>query len=195
VDLDENGVQETTVDAAIQAANLEIDSTIYNYDGTLTGNRTLTGASNSLTFTDVASLVFNSSTVDVTSTNAVNITSSTSTVDVTGSGSVTVDGSDVTVQVANGDVARFESDQDIEFRSSSLDSTLYIDADGTVKMSDYGTGSNSGNEAYLLGVTSDGTLLDVNVNTIGGDALLSSAVDLDENGVQETTVDAACGFG
>jgi hypothetical protein len=50
VDLDENGVQETTVDAAIQAANLEIDSTIYNYDGTLTGTRTMSMDGNNLYF-------------------------------------------------------------------------------------------------------------------------------------------------
>ena len=65
VDLDENGVWENTVDEAIQAAHVEIDSTIYNYDGTLTDDRDLDGNNFYLRFTNLTTFQVSGDDIDL----------------------------------------------------------------------------------------------------------------------------------
>ncbi len=62
---------------------------------------------------------------------------------------------------------------------------------GIVKLDDYGQGLQTGSEAFLIATDAAGNLIEVDVSDIGGDAELSGPVDLDEDGVEETTVDEA----
>jgi len=62
---------------------------------------------------------------------------------------------------------------------------------GIVKLDDYGQGLQTGSEAFLIATDAAGNLIEVDVSDIGGDADLSGPVDLDEDGVEETTVDEA----
>ena len=196
VDLDENGIWEQTVDEAIQAAHVEIDSTIYNYDGTLTGNRALDGAGLDLSFNNIARATIASSDAVITGSDSVDINagdldidaSSAITIDALGAMSTTVGGNSTTTVTGTTVVTSAGT----TIGSTTVDSTIHADSDGTVVMEDYGAGDNvTGNETYLVGVESDGTLVDVDVTTIGTNATLSDSVDLDENGVWEQTVDEA----
>jgi len=62
---------------------------------------------------------------------------------------------------------------------------------GVVKLDNYGQGLQTGSEAFLIATDAAGNLIEVDVSDIGGDADLSGPVDLDEDGVEETTVDEA----
>jgi hypothetical protein len=62
---------------------------------------------------------------------------------------------------------------------------------GIVKLDNYGQGLQSGSESFLIATDAAGNLIEVDISDIGGDAELSGPVDLDEDGVQETTVDEA----
>lgn len=292
VDLDQDGVLETTVDEAIQAENRDVDSTIYKYNGTLESNRTLTGASFSLTFDGISTYaITNTTTLDVDATNVdmdgttlnadytnVNVTSSndntivatndnnlTATADnnISGANNIITAGTDnnmtstagnINLTAASGqvvvntpllDVNATTVDMDgttlnADFTNINLTSTnnntinatadnnlsanntnitatnsnvisagtsntitsttgninlnagaANVNIDGNVVMSDYGAGTKTGSETFLIGVTASGDLVDVSLDSIGGDAILSSPVDLDQDGVLETTVDEA----
>ena len=62
---------------------------------------------------------------------------------------------------------------------------------GIVKLDNYGQGTQTGSEAFLIATDAAGNLIEVDISDIGGDADLSGPVDLDEDGVDETTVDEA----
>ena len=62
---------------------------------------------------------------------------------------------------------------------------------GIVKLDNYGQGLQTGSEAFLIATDAAGNLIEVDVSDIGGDADLSGPVDLDEDGIEETTVDEA----
>ena len=62
---------------------------------------------------------------------------------------------------------------------------------GIVKLDNYGQGLQTGSEAFLIATDAAGNLIEVDVSDIGGDAELTGPVDLDEDGIEETTVDEA----
>lgn len=62
---------------------------------------------------------------------------------------------------------------------------------GIVKLDNYGQGTQTGSEAFLIATDAAGNLIEVDISDIGGNAELSGPVDLDEDGVEETTVDEA----
>ena len=62
---------------------------------------------------------------------------------------------------------------------------------GIVKLDNYGQGLQTGSESFLIATDAAGNLIEVDISDIGGDAELSGPVDLDEDGVEETTVDEA----
>ena len=278
VDLDEDGTLETTVDEAIQASNREIDSTIYNFDGVLTDNRTLDGNTLDLTFDNLGTYsITNTTTLDVDATTVdldgttytadyttsnitttgdntiesnggdVRVVSTDSIIlqatntDINASTNVSIDaGNDVLIDAVNafgadGNTVSILADDTSLLRatntnsisstsanvsiqsgtstdimsttSTNIDATTNVNVsagdtvsinandnvsvDGNVQLDDYGQGAKTGSESFLLGVDALGNVVDVDLDSIGGDAILSSPVDLDEDGTLETTVDEA----
>jgi len=125
-------------------------------------DRTVTGDDNSLTFTDIDSFTVNGDNITVTGTGTTDITTE----------------DDLNLTTNAGDV-------NIDAGTNNLNVT------GTVNILDYGAGPVPGTETNILGVTASGEVVEVSLDSIGGDATLSAPVDLDEDGTLETTVDEA----
>ncbi len=143
----------------------------------------------------ITNLTFDSlSQFNVTNTPIINLNSTTGDIVVTSDDSnVDINASSGTVDV-DANLVDIEGVTNINLTASdtvSINGTDNVSIDGNVQMDDYGQGSKTGTEAYLLGVDAAGNVLDVDVTTIGGDAALDGPVDLDENGTTETTVQEA----
>ncbi len=138
------------------------DQIFYKIDGSLDENRTLTGLNYNLTFTDLDSFTVSANNVTVNGTGTTSITSTDDINLTSSSGAVNIDGS-----------------------------TSGVNVTGAVNFGDYGGGPVPGTETNILGVTASGQVIEVSLDSIGGDATLSGPVDLDDNGTLEYTVDEA----
>jgi hypothetical protein len=116
--------------------------TFYLADGTLDENRTVDGDNNNLTFTNLDSAEIEAN-------------------------FITIDGDQVSIQQDGQDIIMINANEEVKFRSTTTDSILFIDDDGTLVASDYGTGANNtGLHTYILGVQEDGTIVDVDIADI-----------------------------
>ena len=139
--VDENGnIRETTADNILGA---QIDSTIYNSDGVLTGNRNLDGSGNDLSFTGVGNLVDSSATSLSTTT---------------GTNTVESSGSDVVLDASN--EVTITSGDNVDITS---DSTL---VSGELRFSNYGDTLQTGAFTTFLAVDAEGNLIEVTADQI-----------------------------
>ena len=191
--------------------------TFYYTDGTLSNNRTVDGNNNNLTFTDLNNLAFSSNgTSSVSSAGNITVTSTSGnvatsggnisttasgTTDITGTGNISVSSTGGNINSSGTDinstasgVTNMTSSGDITLSSTSGDINLSgdsISVTGAIKGFSYGTGANTGTEAFLIAVDAQGNFIEVDIADIGGNADLSACVDLDKDGVPECTVDDA----
>ena len=183
-------------DTATVLRDLIDNSTFYTADGTLTGDRIVTGGSNDLTFTDIIRSTMSASDVHITASDTIDINGNdididatgAMTIDVTGAMSTTVSGNATTTVTGT---TTLTNTGDVFIGVGGQDSTIHIGTDGTLLIEDYGAGDNLGNATYLLGVEADGSIVDVDISTIGNNAVLSDSVDLNDDGIFEHTLDEA----
>ncbi len=156
-------------DVSVTSTAGDVDVSGVNLSTTSTGTTDVTSGGD-------VSVTSTAGDVDVSGVNL--STTSTGTTDVTSGGNVSVTSTtgDITVQATSGVV------------NISGDSLILS---GPISNNSYGTGTNTGAEAYILAVDAAGNFIEVDIAAIGGDATLSSPVDLDEDGTYETTVDEA----
>ncbi|MEL6123483.1 MAG: tail fiber domain-containing protein [Bacteroidota bacterium] len=157
----------------------QIDSTIYNNDGTLTGDRTLTGASNDLTFTGLSDF-------DVTATDGVSFT--TDTVVVTGENRVS-GLSDSDDAVAYNSIIGATADGTLinvdpaDILSTQIDSTIYNN-DGTLTGDRTLTGAS--NDLTFTGLSdfdvsaADGVSFTTDTVAVTGETRVSGLGDTDD---------------
>ncbi len=164
--------------------------TFYKTDGTFTGDRVADGDAGAydLTFTDLDSFnIEGTTTINSTSSGNINTTTSggnIGTTAATGNISTTATLGDINNTATAGDI-------NLDASAGAVSVSGILNADNTVNFTDYDTRIPSGNENNLLGVSATGEVVTVSLDSIGGDASLSSPVDLDEDGTEETTVDEA----
>ena len=173
----------------------------YKIDGTLDEDRTLTGLDHSLTFTDVDSFTVNGDNITVTGTGTTDITTEDDINLSSNSGDMNIDVDSFTVKSAKITVigtgtTDITTTDDINLISNAggvniNGATSGVNVTGTVNILNYGSGPVPGTETNVLGVTASGEIVEVSLDSIGGDATLSAPVDLDENGTIEETVDEA----
>jgi len=157
VDADGN-IRETTADDILGA---QVDSTIYNNDGVLTGDRTLDGDGNDLSFTDIGSLVDSSAT-------SLSTTTGTNTVESTG-GDVEIDASN------NVDI-----NSDSTIVSGELQFSTYGDTSLTGTFSTFLAADIDGN---IIEVTADQILAEQTDSTIyNNNGVLTGSRNLDGDG-------------
>ena len=118
--------------------------TFYLSDGTLDENRTVNGDGNTLTFNNLDSTEFDAS-------------------------FITIDGDQVAIQQDGQDIIGINALEQVKFRSTATDSILFLDTTGIISASYYGDIANADPSfSTIVGVLSDGTLVDVDVNDILG---------------------------
>ncbi|MEL6124088.1 MAG: tail fiber domain-containing protein, partial [Bacteroidota bacterium] len=105
--------------------------------------------------------------------------------------SFNVDESNTIRLEANNDINITSLNDDVNITADEVNVDGVLNADSTVNFTAYGGTNTPGTESRLLGVTPTGEVVNVSLDSIGGDATLSSPVDLDEDGTLETTVDDA----
>ena len=207
------------IDAAGNVVNVDpsailgtqTDSVIYRHNGTLTNDRTLTGAGNNLTFTGVDSMNIDATNTTITSsTNTVVTTSgntslnTTGTTDVSSAGDVSVTSTTGTVSVtstasdilidASGDSIEMVGvvqlneypAQPIETDYSNVNNILGIDAAGNVINVD--PSAILGTQTDSVIYRHDGTLTDDRTLTGGGNNLTFTGVDSMNIDATNTTI-------
>ena len=85
---------------------------------------------------------------------------------------VTMNGLSITFDGSGDDIVITDAGQ-IGIGDPTPEAKLDVEG-GTVRLSDYGSGTNNGSESYLLGVDSDGDVIEVSTDSVGTD---SQAID------------------
>ena len=125
--------------------------TFYLADGTIDENRTVDGGGFSLDFTNVSDYSLNT----------------TDSIIVDAASHLTLEGDEVAIRAGGSDAIQINNTQAVKFRSSSVDTSLLINADGTIEAELYGDDGNTNSGfATILGALADGTFVDVDVNDI-----------------------------
>jgi len=123
-------------------------TTFYLADGSFDEDRTVDGATHTLTFNDLDSFTVN-------------------TQDAAGS-FIVLNGNQTTIQQGGQDIIMINGNEDVKFRSTGVDSILFIDSSGSIALSQYGDSSITGSFTNILAVDADGNLIEVGPEGILG---------------------------
>jgi hypothetical protein len=167
------------------------NSLFYTSDGGFDEDRTVAGNNFSLNWNNIDSFNINNNnftlnttgTTDVTSGGDISVSSTSGDISVTG-GDISSSATGTNDVTATGDIT-IASGANVNISGDSLNLS------GPMNNNSYGTGANSGSETFILGTDASGNIIEVSLDSIGGDATLSSPTDIDEDGTLETTVDEA----
>ncbi len=124
------------------------DVTFYLADGALDENRTVDGATNTLTFNNLDSFEVNANDF------------------------VVLNGEETTIQQDGEDIILINAAEDVKFKSGTADSILVLDNTGTIYAGEYGDSSQVGTVSTILAVDGDGKVIEIGIPDI-----LSSDVD------------------
>jgi hypothetical protein len=160
-------VLETTADDILGS---QVDSTIYNNDGVLTGDRTLIGSgTNSLTFDQLTTMTVIAGDINSNATNTNSMTGTNT--NIGGTTEVTINGGDVDVTGNTIDLASTAGDITI---NSTLSSNVEITSDSTTVVGELAF-DNYGDSTYVttdfatfLAVDDDGNVVEVTADAILG---------------------------
>lgn len=119
---------------------------LYNTSDTLSADRTLEGDANSLFFTGLDSMYIEGTNIELDASNIITFFAENTI--------------EFELDATDGKGIYIASDGDVGIGTSSPDAKLDVEG-GTVRFSDYGAGSESGTETYLLGVDTDGDVVEV----------------------------------
>ena len=117
-------------------------ATFYLSDGTLEEDRTVTGDGNWLRFEGLDSFEVNANSF------------------------IVLNGNQTTIQQAGQDIIQINAAEEVKFRSSSVDSILVLDEDGSLHAAVYGDTSIIGNVATIIAADSDGNLIETTIAEI-----------------------------
>ena len=172
IDFDLGPFFATDLELADTAAALR-DLIFYKIDGTLDEDRTVTGASHSLTFTGIDS--FNISSVNNTFTSSSNTeinSSGTTTISSTGDVSASSSTGNVDISSTTGTVD-ITGDSNVSITSTNSDITIDASTDsiamiGTVRLNEYPAKPSETVFNNILGIDASGNIINVDASTILG---------------------------
>lgn len=128
--------------------SVDIDN-IYQTNGTISGDRTLTGNLNSLVFQGLDSMVIEGLNLEANATNNLKFFADNTI--------------EFELDATDGKGVYIDSTGNIGVGTSSPDAKLDIEG-GSLRLSDYGAGSKTGAETYYLGVQSDGDVVEIDLS-------------------------------
>ena len=155
---------------------------LYHEDGTLTGNRTVTGGTNNLVFTGVGVFSASATSAGITGSSSVTLTSGTSNVSVSSSLLALTNDSGIALTTTDGSVDIFlDSDNDgtgSAFRIGANDTAtgggnyvglINLIESGALQLPQYGSNTFTGTAARYLAVDASGNVIEEPVPSGGGD--------------------------
>ena len=159
-----------------------VTDNLYIADGSLTGNRTVTGGTNNLIFTGIGVFSASATSAGITGSSSASLTSSTSNVTSTASLLSLTNDTAIALFTPDGSIDIFlDSDNDgtgSVFRIGSNDTSsgggayvgaLVVAEDGSIRVPQYGSATFTGTAARYLAVDSSGNIIEEPVPSGGGD--------------------------
>ena len=117
-------------------------TTFYLSDGTFDEDRTVEGATHTLTFNNLDSFEVNANDF------------------------VVLNGRQTTIQQSGQDIIQINAAEDVKFRSTLTDSILLLDDSGTLFLNAYGDSSINGTVSTILAVDADGNVIEIGIPDI-----------------------------